>query len=111
MAFSDRGRVIDGMCLQYCVLSSLTELEQLKEGLIIQKFNTLMLKFPKIIRMAFTQCALAITSNTIEELYRDHVIIAPKGSDKWSQQKAIVNAWTHYLRGIESNVASYHYKL
>ena len=107
MVFSDKRRVIEAISLHYCILSSLTELEQLKQGLAIQKFNSLMMKFPNVIKMNFTQCASAITSNVIEELYCEHVIVAPRGSEKWSQQRAILNAWTHYLRGIEGNLAPY----
>lgn len=101
MVFADKKRIIESICLHYSILSSLTELEQLKEGLAIQKFSTLMMKVPVIIRTAFTQCALTVTSSVIEELYCDHVITAPRGSDKWNRQLAILGAWKCYLRGIE----------
>jgi len=104
MVFSDKRRIINAICLHYCILSSLMELEQLKEGLTVQKFNRLMMRFPEIFRTAFTQCTPAITSSVIEELYCDHVIVAPRGSDKWNRQQDILNAWTRYLRGIESNL-------
>ena len=64
-----------------------------------------MMKFPELIRTAFTQPPSAITSSVIEELYSDHVITAPKGSEKWNQQQAILSAWRHYLRGLEGNLA------
>lgn len=102
LIFSDRKRIIDAICLHYCILSSLTELEQLKEGLTVQNFNSLMMTFPAVIRTAFTHCPRAITSSVIEELYAEHVIVAPRGSEKWNQQQAILNSWRCYLRGIES---------
>ena len=107
MLFSDKEKVIESMCLHYCILCSLTELEQLKEGLTVQKFNTLMIKYPELVRTAFNQPTLTITSSVIEELYSDHVDIATKGSEKWNQQQAILNAWRHYLKGIEGNLAQY----
>lgn len=98
MLFSDKEKVVESLCLHYCILCSLTELEQLKEGLTIQKFNTLMIRFKELIRTAFTQPASPISSSVIEELYSDHVLTAPKGSEKWNQQQAILSAWRHYLR-------------
>ena len=65
-----------------CILCSLTELEQLKKGLTIQKFITLMIKFPELVRTVFAQPSSPIISSVIEKLYSDHVVIAPKGSEK-----------------------------
>lgn len=51
--FSDKVKVVEAMSLHYCVLASLAELEQLRRGLAMQKFSTLMEAFPEIVHKAF----------------------------------------------------------
>lgn len=101
MTLEDKQRVVDALCLHYCILSSVTELEQLKQGLVVQKFNTLMEKYPDALRTAFQPVLQGITSSLIEQLYCNHTNLAPRGSEKWSKQQGILNAWICYLRRIE----------
>ena len=51
------------MCLHYSVLISLAELEQLRRGLDIQKFNLLMESSHKAIRKAFVPPEIKVTSD------------------------------------------------
>ena len=99
--FCNKKRVVDALCLHYCISSSLLELEQTKEGLNVQKFTSLMVKFPEIVRTAFMECT-HIISSVIEELYSDYDIVERK-------QQEILNAWTNYLRGLESNLCLFSY--
>jgi len=51
--FSDKQQIVNAMCLHYSVLVSLAELEQLRWGLAIQKFNSLMESYPQLLQKAF----------------------------------------------------------
>lgn len=53
MQLSDKKNIIEALCLHYTVLISLAELEQLRRGLAIQKFDFLMQSSPASIRKAF----------------------------------------------------------
>ena len=51
--YSEKQKIVEAMCLHYTVLASLAELEQLRRGLSVQKFNSLMESSPQLIRKAF----------------------------------------------------------
>ena len=113
LTLEDKERLVDAFCLHYCVFSTVAELEQLKQGLMVQKFSTLMERHPDVVREAFRPAKQAITSSLIEQLYTsNHSNLAPRGSEKWCKQQGILNAWACYLRRIEGkfmkfSVASY----
>ena len=97
----DRQRIVDAFYLHYCIFAMLTELDQVKQGLMVQKFNVLMEKYPNVVRTAFQPVKEVITSSLIEELYCSHTTLAPMGSERWSKQQAIINPWVCYLRRIK----------
>ena len=101
MTLDDKQRVADAFCLHFCIFAALTELEQVKQGLTVQKFSILMEKYPNTVRTAFQPVQEVITSSLIEELYCNNLNLAPRGSERWSKQQAILNCWVCYLRRIE----------
>ena len=101
MTLEDKQRIVDAFCLHYSIFATLTELDQVKQGLTVQKFNVLMEKYPNAVRASFQPVKEVITSSLIEELYCSNTSLAPRGSEKWSRQQAILNAWVCYLRRIE----------
>ena len=101
LTLEDKSKLVNAFCLHYCIFCTVAELEQLKQGLVVQKFTTLMEKHPDVIRGAFCPPKQAITSHLIEQLYDDHKDLAPRGSEKWCKQQGILNAWVCYLRKIE----------
>ena len=101
ITLDDRQRIVDAFCLHYCIFATLTELDQVKQGLMVQKFSVLMEKYPNAVRTAFQPVKEVITSSLIEELYCGNTTLAPRGSERWSKQQAILNSWVCYLRRIE----------
>lgn len=101
LTLEDKAKLVNAFCLHYCIFCTVAELEQLKQGLVVQKFTTLMEKHPDVIRGAFCLAKQAITSSLIEQLYDNHKDLAPRGSEKWCKQQGILNAWVCYLRKIE----------
>ena len=101
VTLEERQRIVDAFCLHYCIFSTVAELEQLKQGLAVQKFITLMEKYPGTVKTAFQPAKQVVTSSLIEQIYCNHTNLAPRGSDKWYKQQGILNAWSCYLRNIE----------
>ena len=89
--FSDRENIINALCLHYTVLSSLAELEQLRRGLAVQKFNSLMESFPQLLRGAFQP----LTSEMIQDLFVAN--FSPPGSNK----RPVFMMWIRYLEHCE----------
>ena len=58
-------------------------------------------KYPNAVRPAFQPVKEVITSSLIEQLHCSNTSLAPRGSEKWNRQQAILNAWVCYLRRIE----------
>ena len=87
------------MCLHYSVLVSLAELEQLRRGLAVQKFDSLMESFPQLIRKAFQPSQCKITSVYIQDLFVAGLF--PVGSNKRPVEQAIMIMWIHYLQYLE----------
>ena len=67
LQFSDKTKIIEAVCLHYTILNSLAELEQLRHGLAMQKFDCLMQSAP-VIRKAF-QHSSTVTADSIQDLY------------------------------------------
>ena len=82
VTLEDKQRIVEAFCLHYCVFSTVAELEQLKQGLQLQKFSTLMEIYPSTVRTAFQPAMEIITSGVIEQLYSNHANLAPRGSEK-----------------------------
>ena len=53
MTLEDKQRIVDTFCLHYSIFATLTELDQVKQGLTAEKFNVLMEKYPNAVRAAF----------------------------------------------------------
>lgn len=96
--FSQKQQVLDAMCLHYSVLVSLAELEQMRRGLSIQHFNTLMESFPRQMREAFCPQVHEITSEQLQDMFTP--LFSTVGSNKRKQEEAIVMMWFRYLQQI-----------
>ena len=91
--FSDKQQIVNAMCLHYSVLVSLAELEQLRRGLAIQKFNSLMDSYPQLLRKAFQPPQCKITSEYIQDLFVAG--FSPMGSNKRPREEALW--WCGYV--------------
>lgn len=100
--FSDKQKVVDAMCLHYSILVSLAELEQLRRGLAIQKFDSLMESFPQPLRKAFQPPTCEITSEYVQDLFV--ALLSPVGSNKRSVEEAIMMMWIRYLQCLEGEI-------
>ncbi len=69
------------LCVCTILLVSLAELEQLRRGLAIQKFISLMQSFPQLIRKAFQPPECKVTSDYLQELFAAE--FSPRGSNQW----------------------------
>ena len=78
--YSEKQKIVEAMCLHYSVLASLAELEHLRRGLSVQKFNLLMESNPQLIRKAFVIPDTKISSDFLQDLYIP--IFSPKGSNR-----------------------------
>lgn len=93
---------MNAMCLHYSVLVSLAELEQLRRGLAVQKFDSLMELYPQLLRKAFQPSQCKITSEYIQDLFVAG--FSPVGSNKRLVEEAIVMMWIHYLQYLEGRI-------
>ena len=99
ISFNDKQKVVAEMSLHFSVLVSLAELEQLRRGLEIQKFSSLLQLHPNVIRRAFLPPNQHITAEFIQDMYVP--VLSPKGSNRREGEEAIVMTWCHYLQRIE----------
>lgn len=97
--FSDKQQIVNAMCLHYSVLVSLAELEQLRRGLAIQKFNSLMESYPQLLRKAFQPPQCKITSEYIQDLF-----VAGFSRNKRPTEEAIMIMWIRYLQYLEGRI-------
>ena len=86
--FSDKQKCVNAMCLHFSILVSLAELEQLRHGLAIQKFESLMHAFPSILKKVFQPPTFALTSEYIQDLLDP--IFSPVGSNKRPIEEALI---------------------
>ena len=100
--FLEKQQVVNAMCLHYSVLVSLAELEQLRRGLAVQKFDSLMESFPQLLRKAFQPYQCKITSVYIQDLFVAG--LSPVGSNKRPVEEAIMMMWIHYLQYLEGRI-------
>lgn len=105
--FSDKVKVVEAMSLHCCVLASLAELEQLRRGLAMQKFSTLMEAFPEIVRKAFNPPERKISSSFIQDLFVPR--LSPVGSNKREVEEAVLIIWIRYLQKLEGIAMSLYY--
>ena len=87
------------MCLHYSILVSLAELEQLRRGLAIQRFDTLMESYPHLLRRAFEPFDQAVSSEYIQDLFVPE--FSQKGSNQRKTEEAIMIMWICYLQYLE----------
>ena len=97
--FSEKQQVVNAMCLHYSVLVSLAELEQLRRGLAVQKFDALMESFPQLLKKAFRPPLCKITGDYLQDLFVP--VFSPVGHNKRPLEEAIVMMWVHYLQFVE----------
>lgn len=97
--YSDKEKIIEAIGLHYSVLASLAELEQLRRGLTIQKFGSLMQSHPSTLHKAFRPPEIQITSDIIQDLFVPS--FSPSGSNKRNTEEAIVMTWIRYLQHLE----------
>ena len=101
--FSDKDKVVTDISLHCSVLASLAELEQLRRGLTIQKFASLMECYPAVLKKAFRPPEVQITSDIIQDLYVPS--FSPKGSNRRNTEEAILMTWIRYLQSLEGIIA------
>ena len=97
--FSDKQKVVNAMCLHYSILVSLAELEQLRRGLDIQRFDSLMESFPQLLRKDFQSPVCEITSEYVQDLFV--ALLSPVGSNKRPGEEAIMMMWIRFLQYLE----------
>ena len=97
--FSEKEKVVNAMCLHYSVLTSLAEMEQLRRGLAIQKFNSLMESHPQAIRKAFEPSEIEVTSDFLQDLFVP--VFSAQGSNKRGTEEALIMTWIRYLQSLE----------
>ena len=90
---SDKDKIVEAMCLHFAILVSLAELEQLRRGLAIQKFSSLMESHPQTMRKAFEPPEIKVTSDFIQDLFVP--TLSPNGSNKRAVEGAILMNWIH----------------
>ena len=100
--FSEKQQVVEAMCLHYSILLSLAELEQLRRGLAVQKFDFLMESFPQLLQKAFQPSQCEITSEYIQDLF--YAVLSPIGSSKRLVEEAIMMMWIRYLKHLEGEI-------
>ena len=105
ITLAEKERVIEAICLHYTVLVSMAELEQLRCGFAIQKFDALMESSPHVIRKCFQPPECHITSSYIQYLFKPE--FSPRGSNKRETEEALVMAWIHYLQNLEGNMSCF----
>ena len=93
--FPEKQQVASAMCLHYSIHVSLAELEQLRHGLAIQKFDPLMESYPQLIRRVFQPAQQEITSDFIQDL-----------SDLYCLQRVVVEEaimimWIHSIQDLQ----------
>lgn len=98
---SDKSKIVNAMVLHFTILSTITELEQMKQGLKVLKLDQLMQRYPEIMKQAF-QPPLSLECSDIETLYgQECAELANEGTEKRSKQEAILRAFTVYIRGLK----------
>ena len=90
------------MCLHYSVLVSLAELEQLRRGLSLLKFDSLMNLYPDILKKAFQPPEIKITRDYVQDLFVPEFSL--DGSNNKTTEEAIMIMWVRYLRYLESEL-------
>ena len=100
--FSDKQKFVNAMCLHYSILVSLAELEQLRHGMAVQKFDSLMASFPQLLQKAFQPSQRTITSEYIQDIFV--AVLSPVGSNKRPVEEAIMMRWICYLQYLEGEV-------
>ena len=99
ISLSEKKKVIDAFCLHYSVLASLAELEQLRRGFSIHKFDSLLQNYPEIMYEAFQPSDYQLTSRYIRDLFKP--LFSSKGSNNRELEEAIVMTWILYLQNQE----------
>ena len=97
--YSDKEKFVEAISLHCSVLVSLAELEQLRRGLTIQKFASLMESYPITLRKVFRPPEIQITSEIIQDMFLPS--LSAKGSNKRNVEEAIVMTWIQYLQSLE----------
>ena len=91
--------VIAAMCLHFSVLVSLAELEQLRRGLSLLNFNSLVCSYPDILKKVFQPPECEITRDYVQDLLV--AAFSPNGSNDRTTEEAIIMMWVRYLKYLE----------
>ena len=101
--FSDKQEIVNALCLHFVVFVCLAEMEQLRRGLSVEKFETLMEAFPQQLIKASQSPQCEVTSEVIEDLFPP--VFSPTGSNKRAVEEAIYLMWLRYIQYVESESA------
>ena len=90
------------MILQQTILSTIAELEQMKQGMKVQQFNSLMEKYPALLMSVFESHAVQLSCSLItEEMYSRSNAIFSADATKRIREEAFVNEWIKYVNELE----------
>lgn len=67
MSIADKEPIISVVCLHFSVIVSLAELEQLKRGLQIVNFSTVMESHASLFKQVFLHCKQPITADFVQD--------------------------------------------
>ena len=101
VTLADKSKIVKGMVLHYTILSTVAELEQLKQGMKAQQFDVLMKKQPRLLMPVFEAPEIKLTSSIITELYCRSNVVFSVQSAKRIKQEAIIEQWLKYVEELE----------
>jgi len=98
----DKAKIVKALILQHAIVSTITELDQMKEGLSAQKFDKFMRKNPGLLLPVFETRKVKLTSNVIiEDLYcRNNTIFSARGMGRIIEE-TIFAEWVKYVKELE----------
>ena len=99
MNLTDKQNVLSAVCLQFGVLGSLAELEQLKRGLHTATFENLLDAYSGLLKPIFLYSQKQMSANCIQDIYRVHY--SDSGSNKRMKEETIMMNWITYLQELE----------
>ena len=89
------------MILHYTILSTVAELEQLKQGMKAQQFDVLMKKQPRLLMPVFEAPKIKLTSSIITELYCRSNVLCFQSKVQRIKKEAIFEQWLKYVEELE----------
>jgi len=98
----DKAKIVKALILQHTIVSTIRELDQMKEGLSAQRFDEFMRKHPGLLMPVFETREVNLTSDVIiEDLYcRNNTIFSARGMGRIIEE-AIFEEWVKYVKELE----------